>query len=41
MDPRITVAWCKHAEVALEKVFQKSLREKFTWALDIEPDFVW
>lgn len=41
MDPRITVAWCKKVNVPLERVFQKTLREKFTWALDVEEDFVW
>lgn len=41
MDPRITVAWCKRAGVPLERVFQKTLREKFTWALDVEEDFDW
>lgn len=41
MDPRITIAWCKKVGVPLERVFQKTLREKFTWALDVEKDFVW
>jgi DNA topoisomerase-1 len=39
LDPRITVAWCKRAEVPLEKVFNKSLLSKFHWALDVEPEF--
>ncbi|KAJ7532872.1 hypothetical protein O6H91_13G023500 [Diphasiastrum complanatum] len=39
MDPRITVAWCKRHEVPIEKVFNKSLLAKFSWAMDVEPDF--
>lgn len=39
MDPRISVAWCKRAEVPIEKVFNKSLLSKFLWAMDVEPDF--
>ncbi|KAL0726941.1 hypothetical protein Bca4012_023034 [Brassica carinata] len=39
MDPRITVAWCKRNEVPIEKMFTKTLQEKFTWAMDVEPDF--
>jgi DNA topoisomerase-1 len=33
MDPRITVTWCKNNEVPIEKVFPKSVREKFPWAM--------
>lgn len=32
MDPRITVAWCKHVECPIEKVFPRALRDKFPWA---------
>ncbi|KAL0873222.1 hypothetical protein Bca101_022927 [Brassica carinata] len=39
MDPRITVAWCKRNEVPIEKMFTKTLQEKFKWAMDVEPDF--
>ncbi|KAJ7529666.1 hypothetical protein O6H91_15G061100 [Diphasiastrum complanatum] len=39
MDPRITVAWCKRHEVPIEKIFNKSLLAKFSWAMDVEPDF--
>ncbi|KAF8113936.1 hypothetical protein N665_0043s0012 [Sinapis alba] len=39
MDPRITVAWCKRNEVPIEKMFTKALQEKFTWAMDVEPEF--
>jgi len=33
MDPRITVAWCKRLQVPIEKVFNKSLLDKFPWAM--------
>ena len=39
MDPRISIAWCKRNEVPIEKVFNKSLLSKFSWAMVIEPDF--
>uniref|UniRef100_A0A0N4ZEW6 DNA topoisomerase I n=1 Tax=Parastrongyloides trichosuri TaxID=131310 RepID=A0A0N4ZEW6_PARTI len=35
LDPRITVAWCKKMNVPLEKVFSKTHREKFQWAIDM------
>ncbi|KAK1784930.1 hypothetical protein P4O66_018191, partial [Electrophorus voltai] len=40
LDPRITVAWCKNMEVPLDKVYNKSLRAKFAWAVEMaELDF--
>lgn len=39
MDPRITVAWCKRNEVPIEKVFSKTLRDKFNWAMAVTPDW--
>ncbi|CAA2969751.1 topoisomerase I [Olea europaea subsp. europaea] len=39
LDPRITVAWCKRHEVPIEKIFNKSLLAKFTWAMDVDPSF--
>ena len=33
MDPRITIAWCKKREVQIEKIFPKTLRAKFAWAM--------
>ncbi|KAI6230173.1 DNA topoisomerase I [Aphelenchoides fujianensis] len=35
LDPRISVAWCKKNEVPIEKVFNKTQREKFRWAIDM------
>ncbi|XP_029910003.1 DNA topoisomerase I, mitochondrial [Myripristis murdjan] len=40
LDPRISVAWCKNMEVPLEKIYNKSQRDKFAWAIDMtEADF--
>lgn len=40
LDPRITVAWCKRYEVPIEKVYNKTQREKFLWAIDMAtPDY--
>lgn len=35
LDPRITVAWCKKYEVPIEKIYNKTQREKFRWAIDM------
>ncbi|KAL1124103.1 hypothetical protein AAG570_001873 [Ranatra chinensis] len=41
LDPRITVAWCKKFNVPIEKVYNKTHRQKFRWAIDMAgPDFV-
>ncbi|XBI59160.1 hypothetical protein VPH35_040280 [Triticum aestivum] len=41
LDPRITVAWCKTHEVPIDrdKIFTKTILEKFAWAMDVDPDF--
>ncbi|KAM7414136.1 hypothetical protein PAMA_019112 [Pampus argenteus] len=40
LDPRISVAWCKNMEVPVEKIYNKSQRDKFAWAIDMtEVDF--
>jgi DNA topoisomerase I len=39
LDPRITVAWCKRLEMPIEKIFNKSLLGKFSWAMPAEPNF--
>lgn len=39
MDPRVTVAWCKANEVPIEKVFNKSLINKFLWAMEQDSSF--
>jgi len=35
LDPRISAAWCKKHEVPIEKVYNKTQREKFRWAIDM------
>ena len=39
MDPRVTVAWCKRNEVPIERIFAKTLRDKFPWAMAVPPDW--
>lgn len=39
MDPRITISWCKAKEVPIEKIFPKTLRSKFSWAMGNTPDW--
>ncbi|KAM4722352.1 DNA topoisomerase 1-like [Rhinophrynus dorsalis] len=40
LDPRISVAWCKKWSVGLEKIYNKTQRDKFAWAIDMtETDF--
>ncbi|KAF8424561.1 hypothetical protein EV426DRAFT_573785 [Tirmania nivea] len=34
IDPRLTVMFCKKFDVPLERVFPKTLREKFKWAIE-------
>ncbi|XP_053740863.1 DNA topoisomerase I, mitochondrial isoform X1 [Synchiropus splendidus] len=41
LDPRISVAWSKNMEVPIEKIYNKTQRDKFAWAIDMtEEDFV-
>lgn len=35
LDPRITVAWCKKYDVPIDKVYNKTQREKFLWAIEM------
>jgi DNA topoisomerase-1 len=39
LDPRITIAWCEKHKVPIEKMFNKSLREKFKWAMSVDGDW--
>ncbi len=39
-DPRISVAWCKRLEVPIEKIFPKTLLDKFNWAMGTESDWL-
>lgn len=41
LDPRISVAWCKKYDVPIEKIYNKTQRDKFRWAIDMAgPEFV-
>mmetsp|Transcript_71408 Transcript_71408/g.165125 ORF Transcript_71408/g.165125 Transcript_71408/m.165125 type:complete len:905 (+) Transcript_71408:58-2772(+) len=39
MDPRITVAWCKKVDLAIEKVFPRTVRTKFPWAMHFKSSY--
>uniref|UniRef100_A0A7E4UPT1 DNA topoisomerase I n=1 Tax=Panagrellus redivivus TaxID=6233 RepID=A0A7E4UPT1_PANRE len=38
LDPRISVAWCRKYDVPIEKIYNKTQREKFRWAIDMIQD---
>ncbi|MBA3750960.1 MAG: hypothetical protein H0X03_08765 [Nitrosopumilus sp.] len=40
IDPRITVSFLKKHNIPVEKIFQKTLQEKFRWAFDMDENFV-
>ena len=35
LDPRISVMWCKKFDVPIEKVYTKTHRDKFRWAMEM------
>eukprot|EP00051_Salpingoeca_urceolata_P028194 m.485539 g.485539 ORF g.485539 m.485539 type:complete len:798 (+) comp23870_c0_seq1:199-2592(+) len=35
LDPRISVAWCKKHDVPVDKVYNKTQRKKFRWAIEM------
>jgi len=39
IDPRITVSFMKKYEIPIDKIFNKSLQEKFKWAFEVDKDF--
>ncbi len=40
LDPRISIGWCKKWNVPIEKIYSKTQREKFRWAIDMtQPDY--
>ncbi|KAF9586182.1 DNA topoisomerase 1 [Lunasporangiospora selenospora] len=39
IDPRISAAWCQKHKVPLEKIFTKTLRDKFKWAMTVDDDW--
>ncbi|XP_022820353.1 DNA topoisomerase I, mitochondrial [Spodoptera litura] len=41
LDPRISVAWCKKHGVPIEKIYNKTQRDKFRWAIDMAgPEYI-
>ena len=40
IDPRITVAFIKKHNLPIDKIFSKTLQEKFKWAMDTDVNFV-
>ncbi|XP_055508150.1 DNA topoisomerase 1-like [Leucoraja erinacea] len=38
LDPRISIAWCKKWEIPVEKIYNKTQREKFAWAIDMSDE---
>lgn len=39
IDPRITIAFMKKHNMPIDKLFSKTLQEKFWWAFDVDQDF--
>ncbi|GBB97857.1 hypothetical protein RclHR1_03090015 [Rhizophagus clarus] len=39
IDPRISAAWCYKHDVPIDKIFNKSLRDKFKWAMEVDKDW--
>ena len=39
IDPRITVAFMKRFDFPVDKIFSKTLQEKFKWAFDVDQDY--
>mmetsp|Transcript_40519 Transcript_40519/g.101970 ORF Transcript_40519/g.101970 Transcript_40519/m.101970 type:complete len:831 (+) Transcript_40519:192-2684(+) len=40
LDPRISIVWCRKNKVPISRIFTKTLRDKFSWALEVEDDWV-
>jgi len=39
IDPRISISFAKSYNIPLDKIFTKTLQQKFQWALEVEDDF--
>jgi len=39
MDPRITVSWCKQVDLSIERVFPRTIRTKFPWAMHFKSTY--
>merc|ERR1711963_605204 len=35
LDPRISIAWCRKFDVPIEKIYSKTHRDKFLWAINM------
>jgi DNA topoisomerase-1 len=40
IDPRITVSFMKKHNIPIDKIFNKSLQEKFKWAFEVDENFI-
>ena len=40
IDPRITIAFLKRHNLPVDKIFSKTLQEKFKWAMNTDVDFI-
>ena len=40
IDPRITIAFLKKHDLPIDKIFSKTLQEKFKWASDVDEKFI-
>ena len=38
-DPRIGISWCKDNNVPIERLYTKTLLEKFSWASEVDADY--
>jgi len=39
IDPRLIIAFTKHFNIPIDKVFSKTLQQKFKWAMNVKADF--
>ena len=40
IDPRISMTFIKRHNIPIDKIFSKTLQEKFKWAMDIDENFI-
>jgi len=40
IDPRITVAYMKKYDLPVDKIFSRTLQEKFKWAFEVDENFI-
>ena len=39
IDPRITIAFMKKHNIEIDKIFSKTLQEKFKWAFNVDENY--